>query len=536
MKYILNIERVFKENFIFLSMADIKEECGVLGIYLKDRSKNSERVPHLLYSGLFELQHRGQLSAGISVYNILDGEYGLLQKVTKKIGSVAELFRINKPGKSSKFFRENKGVCGIGHVRYATSGDSDMRMLLMQGQPMFRQHDRPDKEFSLSYNGQLVNQQELTRRLKRGYNFRTNVDTELIQDLFLLNINRLAKIDSDGNFVKANFFELTESVMNDLDGAYNILYLSSIGDLGIIRDPYGFKPLVWGENEEFYAVASESVALRKIGINNIEPVVPGSAMIINGNGIDKRIIKSSDRRAFCFFEYAYFSRLSSINDGRSVYSVRINLGNELADLVLKGDLIPSLKANPERALVVPVPNTAITAGEQVGRRLGINYSCAALIKSDSERGFINKAERRDLVMSRVYDVIPEAVRGKIVILVDDTIVRGETSRRIVQCVREAGAEEVHMLVTVPPIKHGCFYGVDFFTEELIADKYKDEKLEDSVAKEIGADSVIYPTLDGLVRSTGFSKNELCLACLDGEYPTTCGKAKEEEKRQKGMVI
>lgn len=515
-------------------MEEIKEECGVLGIYLKERSKNTERVSHLLYSGLFELQHRGQLSAGISVYNRLDGEYGILQKVTKKIGSVAELFRINKPGKSSKFFRENKGVCGIGHVRYATSGDSDLRMLLLQGQPMFRQHDRPDKEFSLSYNGQLVNQQELTKKLKRGYNFRTNVDTELIQDLFLLNINRLAKID-DGNFIKADFFELAESVMNELDGAYNILYLSSIGDLGIIRDPYGFKPLVFGENEECYAVASESVALRKIGINDFEPVVPGSAIIINHNGIDKKIIKSSDRRAFCFFEYAYFSKVGSINDNMSVYSVRINLGNELADLVLRGELISSLKTNPGKALVVPVPNTAITAGEQVGRRLGINYSCAALIKSDSERGFINKAERRDLVMSRVYDVIPEAVKGKIVLLVDDTIVRGETSKRIIQCVRGAGAEEVHLLVTVPPIKHGCFYAVDFFTEELIADKYGDEKLEDFVAREIGADSVIYPTLEGLVRATGFSKNELCLACLDGEYPTPLGKARAEEVRQKQMV-
>ena len=297
--------------------------------------------------------------------------------------------------------------------------------------------------------------------------------------------------------------------------------------MGVIRDPYGFKPLVIGENDEFYAVASESVALRKIGINDIKPVIPGSATLINKTGVETRNIKGSDRRAYCFFEYAYFSKVSSVNDNRSVYSVRINLGNEIAELINRENLIDEVKTNPGKCIVVPIPNTAITAGEQVGRKLGLNYSCAALIKSDSERGFINKAERRNLIMSRVYDIIPEAVKDKIVLLVDDTIVRGETSKKIIQNVREAGAEKVHLLVTVPPIKHGCFYAVDFFTEELIADKFKNGRLEDYIAKDIGADSVVYPNLEGLIRATGFSKNELCLACLTSEYPTPCGKKKHE---------
>ena len=518
-------------------MREVKEECGVAGIYLKDNQKaekNLKLVPELLDDMLSRLQHRGQLSAGISTFNPFNRGYEKRLKVLKEIGRVSDLFKVNDREEHRRVIEYCKGIAGIGHVRYSTAGGATKYLdLLEEAQPFLRQHGRPWKRFSIAFNGNLANYSSLRRQMSQeGYLLDTKVDTEIIMHLISLNLKSLSTKDGEGRDVKPNLFQVSGEVMRKLDGAYNVVMLSADGNFIVLRDPLAFKPLVWGENSDFYAVASESTALEKIGIEIFFPVNSGASMIFNGQGMREEVLFPSARKAHCHFEWVYFARANSNIDGKSVNSVRENLGKKLAESEpLKGVF-------PDEYLVVPIPKTAIAAAEAYARVLNLPLSLA-LDKGEGERGFINKEEERKRIMDREYSVIIERIKGKKIILIEDSVVRGETSKKIISLMRNAGALEVHLRSTEPPIRFPCFYGIDFPTfRELIASRYSGDgasfdlnNLEKAVANYIGADSMGYQTLDGLVGATGFGKNELCLACLTGEYPTSAGKKRAEEARE-----
>jgi amidophosphoribosyltransferase len=499
----------------------MKEECGIAGIYLKKGKE--ELVPETLYSMLFQLQHRGQLSAGISVCDMNEGSKRI--KILKEIGRVNNLFKVNNREENKKIKEYFKGVAGIGHVRYSTSGKAkEYLSLLGETQPFFRWHGRAWKRFSIAFNGNLANYPELRKEiLVGGYILDTDVDTELMMHLFSL---ELKEYSLDKFERKPDFYEVCRKVMERLDGAYNILLLFADGDLIAIRDPKGIKPLVWGENDYCFAVASESVALEKIGIEKFYSVLPGSCVIFNEHGFrQKRLIY--ERKAHCHFEWTYFAKAGSVIDGRPVNVVRTNYGRRLAE---SEPLQEEIKKNPEKFVVIPVPNTSIPAAEEYADYFRIPCR-SAIIKIRGDRGFINKDSEREAIMNREYVVLSDIVKDKKVLLIDDSLVRGETILKIIKPLRKAGAFEIHFRSTEPPITCPCFYGIDFPTpEELIANKFSREGFEMKVAEFIGADSVAFQNIQGLVDSIGFRKDELCLACLTGEYPTIYGEKRARENR------
>jgi amidophosphoribosyltransferase len=422
---------------------------------------------------------------------------------------------------SKRIIESCTGIAGIAHTRYSTSGkQDDIIEALAEVQPFERPHARLWKRFALAFNGNLANYEELKDEMTKGneYNLSTSVDTELLVNLLALNL----KNQSHENDKKPNLFDVVKSVMSRLDGAYNVVSIFADGDLVAFRDPLGIRPMVWGENEEMYAIASETVALDNIGIRNYQDVLPGECIIINEQGVKRERLLQTASRA-CQFEYVYFARSNSVIDGTSVYTTRERLGLELAKIEpLKNKLDNSY-------LVVPAPWTGITASEIFAENLKIRHR-VSVTKSDAVRGFINEKSERARIMRSTYNINRQPVSGKKVILIDDSIVRGETSRILIAALREAGATEVHLRLTEPPIKYPCFYGVDFPTsKELIANRATKE-FEGSIAKEIGADSVVFQTLEGLKRALG--RIDLCTACLTGEYPTSCGQKRFKEQLEK----
>jgi amidophosphoribosyltransferase len=292
------------------------------------------------------------------------------------------------------------------------------------------------------------------------------------------------------------------------------------GDLVAVRDPFGFKPLVWGENSDFFAVASESIALEKIGFNKFYFVSPGGCMIFNKSGVNEKQLINSKRTARCHFEFTYFSKEGSVFDERPIHLTRKRAGENLAKTEPLKD---EIKINPKKFIVIPVPRTSIPAAEAFADKLKIRHS-SAILKSDSKRGFINEGKVRRRIMANTYFVIPEEVEGMEVFVIEDSVVRGETVQEIIRPLRKAGAKAIHLRSTEPPIKYPCFYGINFPTrKELIANKYSAQEFEKGFAKEIGADTVVFQTLEGLIDAIGFSENGLCLACLNGNYPTPDGR-------------
>ena len=519
---------------------EVREECGIIGVYLKKPSiKKTKLVPELLYIGLSQLQHRGQLSAGISVYNPFNKGYEKRLKLLREVGMVDDLFIARDEEKSKKIINYCKGIAGIGHVRYATAGCAASYLdLLEETQPFLRHHGRPWKRFSIVFNGNLANYLSLKKEMSReGYLLDTEVDTEIIMHLMSLNLKSLSVKDEGGKDAKPSLFDVSKKLIEKFDGAYNIMAMFADGDLVVLRDPLAFKPLVWGENSDFYAVASESIALEKMGIERFFQVEPGNCMIFNKEGVSEKNICYSERKARCHFERVYFSKANSIIDGKSVNSTRECLGRSLAEIE---PLKHKFKKYSDEYVVVPVPKTAIPAAEAYAKALNLHFTLA-LDKAEGKRGFINKERERKRIMHREYGLIGERIKGKKVIVIEDSIVRGETSKEIVSILKKAGVLEVHWRSTEPPIKYPCFYGIDFPTyKELIATRFKDCKniksLENAVAEEIGVNSVVYQRIEGLVKSLGFGVNESCFACLTGEYPTPAGEMMAQTVRTKDKIL
>ncbi|MBD3164739.1 amidophosphoribosyltransferase [Candidatus Woesearchaeota archaeon] len=488
---------------------EVHDECGVAAVYLKDGSKAENKALFYLYKLLLNLQNRGQLSAGISTFN--KGRRQMLDTY-KNIGTVNEVFRTSRKDKSIQLFRKYAGKKGIGHVRYATFGKDER----IYAQPFERHHGRLWKWFSFCFNGNLVNYTKLKETLekKAEYHFILENDTEILMHYIARELAGSRRPD-----LKNVFSNLTKK----FEGAYNIAFLNARGSLAALRDPLGFRPLSYAVKDGSLLVASESNALVNCGYENFKSLEPGKMISVEDDNISIKRCAKCPRKAHCMFEWVYFSNVSSVLDGKSVYIARTNLGRELAKLETE-------KITKDH-IAVPVPDSAKAAGDSFAYELGVPTREGLIRNRFVGRTFIEGSSRKDKVQNK-YTMVREVLKGKKVLLVDDSIVRGATTEQLVQSLKEdGGAKEVHVRVSCPPIMGPCFYGIDMSTvTELIAPKFMKEpydempqKSAEKMAKHLGADSVIYQSIPGLVRSIGLPRKDLCMACLNRYYPTPLGK-------------
>ena len=457
-------------------MPKIKEECGVFGVY---GSKNP-RIAQTVYFGLFSLQHRGQESCGIAVNN--DGVF----KSYKDLGLVNDVFTPNIIEKLGE------GNIAVGHVRYGTTGGNERS----NAQPIVVNHIKGS--MALAHNGNITNSYELRSQFEaKGSIFQTTSDTEVIS--YAIIEERLNSETIEEAVCKA---------MYKIKGAYSMIIMSP-QKLIAARDRNGFRPLCYGKtpNGE-YIIASESCALDSVGAEFIRDIEKGEILVFGKEGI--KSIKEhcgKGKQTSCVFEYVYFARPDSIIEGKNVHEARIKAGEILA------------KEHPVKAdVVVGVPDSGLDAALGYSKASKIPYGIGFIKNKYIGRTFIypEVKSRMDKVKIKL-NPIANVVKGKRVILIDDSIVRGTTSERIVKLLRDAGATEVHMRVSAPPFINPCYYGTDIDSKEnLIACKYTIEE----IAKKIGADSLGYLSLDG-VKKIGYvnEKSGFCIACFDGKYPT-----------------
>lgn len=454
----------------------LREECGVFGIYDFDGND----VASTIYYGLFALQHRGQESCGIAVSDT-NGPKGVV-KSHKGMGLVNEVFA---PEQLSAL----KGDIGVGHTRYSTAGSSTRE----NAQPLVLNYVKGT--LGLAHNGNLVNAPELRRELEyTGAIFQTTIDSEVIA-------YHIARERIHTGSVE----EAVSRAMDKIKGAYSLIVMSPRKLIGA-RDPYGFRPLCIGKRDNAYILASETCALDTIGATFVRDVEPGEIVTITpqkGIESDKSHCLPKDQEARCIFEYIYFARPDSHFDGISVYQARIQSGRFLA-----------MDSPVEADLVVGVPESGNAAALGYSLQSGIPYGTAFVKNGYVGRTFIKPGQSSRESSVRVkLNVLKEAVNGKRVIMIDDSIVRGTTSDRIVKMLRDAGAKEVHMRVSSPPFLHPCYFGTDVPAEEqLIAHNRTIEEIR----QVIGADSLAYLKTERLGEMIGGMGH--CTACFTGEYP------------------
>ncbi|MBI2107531.1 amidophosphoribosyltransferase [Candidatus Woesearchaeota archaeon] len=506
-------------------MSEAKHECGIAAVYIKENGDSANKALFYLYKILLNQQNRGQLSAGVTTHNIHRSQ---ILDTYKDLGTVNEVFKTSDKQRSLDIFRKFAGNRGIGHTRYATSGSEDRGL----AQPFERHHGRKWKWFSFCWNGNLSNYMELKEQLmeKSDYHITYDTDTEIMMHF----ISRELKGGTRPNLVKV-FTRLAQK----FDGCFNIAFLNSYGEMIILRDSYGFRPVVYGQKDDMFLVASESNALINCGITDYKNLEPGHLIYINEKGrIEVKKYAESRRKAHCMFEWVYFANVSSVLDGKSVYITRKNLGSELAKL--------ETEKIDENYVVIPVPDTAKAAGDALAYEFKVASSEGLIRNRYVGRTFIEGTNREDRIQNK-YTALREIINGKKVILVDDSIVRGTTTRQIVSYLkRVGGAKEVHLRISCPPIRGPCFYGIDMSTiSELLIPRHEKGPRKGEVSKEVikkiseelGADSLIYQSIPGLIGSIGKPAHELCTACITGDYPTKSGQklyAKAWDNYRKGI--
>ncbi|MGH3679876.1 MAG: amidophosphoribosyltransferase [Natronosporangium sp.] len=454
--------------------SEVREECGVFGVWAP-----GEEVAKLTYFGLYALQHRGQEAAGIAVS---DGS-GVV--VYKDLGLVAQVF--DEPTLASL-----RGHLAIGHTRYSTTGGSTWE----NAQPTLRATPA-GTTIALAHNGNLVNTAELAGRVGRsGPDRRTSPGPTTTSDTDI--VTRLLADHPDLSVEAAAL-----RVLPTLRGAFSFVFIDE-QTLYAARDGHGVRPLVLGRLERGWVVASETAALDIVGASVVREVEPGELIAVDEHGLRSSRF-ANPTPAGCLFEYAYLARPDSTLAGRNVYAARVEIGRRLA------------AEHPADAdLVIGVPESGIPAAIGFAEASGIPYGSGLIKNSYVGRTFIQPSETiRQLGIRLKYNTLRENVRGKRLMVVDDTIVRGNTQRAIVRMLREAGAVEVHVRISAPPVSWPCFYGIDFPTRaELIANGLD----IDGIRRLIGADSLGHVSLDGLVAATEQPRTRLCRACFDGEYP------------------
>jgi len=443
-----------------------KEECGVFGIYAPD-----QEVARLTYYGLYALQHRGQESAGIAVSD------GRSITVHKGMGLVSEVF-------SDSIVDRLKGKMAIGHVRYSTTGSS----LLANAQPLVVHYQKG--MMALAHNGNLTNALELRDELgKNGAVFQTTVDSEVIINL----ITRYRRDSLEDALVKT---------MMDLRGAYALVILAEDKLFGL-RDPHGVRPLCIGRIGERYCLASESCALDTIGADFIRDVEPGEIVTIDEEGLHSRLGLTKTDRSSCAFEYIYFARPDSTMDQLNVAESRRQMGIELAR-----------ECPIEADIVIAVPDSGTASALGYATALGIPFGEGLIKNRYVGRTFIQPTQAmREVGVRLKLNANASVLKDKRVIMIDDSIVRGTTSCKLVDMVKKAGAKEVHFLISSPPVAYPCYYGIDTAErEKLIANQLDVE----GIRKYIGADSLHYISEEALLRALG--RDTVCLACFNGTYP------------------
>ena len=466
---------------------DLKDKCGIVGIHSKDFSKD---VSSFIYYGLHALQHRGQESAGITTFNrdnaekSTNGDHNGLNHHCG-MGLLIDAFKGDK-------INELNGEVGIGHVRYSTTGQPKIE----NAQPFVTTFD--DYTIAVAHNGDIINSGQLRRDLmeESDIEFISNTDSEILCHLIKKEFSK-----------NHNMIEALENVSHIIMGAYSFVILVN-GDLYAIRDPAGMRPLTIAEKDDVYIVASETVAFDIIGAKFIRDVEPGEIIYFEGNKINSHKIEKADttKNSHCMFEYVYFARPDSIIDGKGVYQVRLNIGKTLyEEFPIGADVI------------MPVPDSSIPAAIGYSRASGIPYGEGLIKNRYVGRTFIMPTqEERELAVKLKMNPLKSELEGKKIVLIDDSIVRGTTSKSLIKVLREAGAKEVHLMIGCPPVIAPCFYGVAMATkDELIA---ADNSVEE-IKEKIGVDSLGYISLDKLIDAIGIPKEELCLGCVNEDYPT-----------------
>jgi amidophosphoribosyltransferase len=491
-----------------------REECGVAAVKTPEEdSAACGGAAYYLYKMLLQQQHRGQSSAGITTYN---PQRTQIIDTLKELGMVNEVFGLHHGGKKKAILARYRGVMGIGHVRYATSGSEERE----NAQPFERHHGKRWKWFSFAFNGHLANFSQLkSELLDSGYHLIRDTDTEILMHFI------------SKQFVgeeKRGLVEAFSALSGKLDGAYNIVFINAEGNMVVLRDPLGIRPLCYAERDGFFAAASESCALNSFAGERIRTLAPGKMILVGGGSVEVKRYAKSTRRAHCMFEWVYFANPASVIDGKSVYETRWALGRELAKK-------EPLAVNRRDYVVVAVPDTAKPAADSYAHCLGIPSMEGLIRNRYVGRTFIEGRSREEIAREK-YSLNKSVIKGKRVILVDDSIVRGTTGKALIDFVRRGGKpKELHMRVSCPPIKYPCYQGTDMSTlHELAIPRHMDanevqttgieasDKAVNGVKGELGLDSLGYQSIAGLVRAIGMGGSRgLCMACLTGEYPTEC---------------
>jgi amidophosphoribosyltransferase len=462
-----------------------KHYCGVFGIY------GHPNAAELTYYGLYALQHRGQESAGIVTS---DGKRFYSHK---GMGLVSQVFK-------GDVLHHLVGTMAVGHTRYSTTGSSH----LLNAQPLTV--DCARGRIAIAHNGNLTNASLLREELEaRGSIFQTTVDSEII-----LHLMAQPSLNGAGN-------HLIHSLRR-IEGAYSLVIMTEKELIGV-RDPHGFRPLCLGKLDGAWVLASETCALDLIHAHYVRDVEPGEVVIINEQGIQSlQAFPRHEQKAFCIFEYVYFARPDSTINNRNVYKVRVEMGRQLA------------REHPIQAdVVVPVPDSGNCAALGYSLESGIPFEMAFVRNHYVGRSFLQPSQLiRDFDVRVKLNLIAELVKGKRVIVVDDSIVRGTTCKTRVNNLKEAGAREVHVLVSCPPHMHPCVYGIDFpDRSKLMAANHSLEEIR----KYLSADSLHYLSQAGLVQATGLPRDSFCMACYDGKYPVEFDPALDKhiiERRQR----
>lgn len=446
----------------------LHDACGVFGV-----AAPGADVARLTYFGLFALQHRGQESAGIAVTS---SNYLICYK---EMGLVAQAF-------TEKILHMLKGETAVGHVRYSTTGSSVVR----NAQPI---EIEGKWHIALGHNGNLVNSGSLRDKYEqKGVVFQSTTDSEVIAEI-------IANGDAD------TLAESIKKAMDQISGAYSILVLHD-NSIYAFRDPYGIRPLCIGKlDHSGWVVSSETCGLDIVGAEFAREVEPGELVRISAGGVETLYKKESQRCATCVFEFIYFARPDSKIMDTRLYNARVRMGQILAR-----------EAPAEADVVISVPDSGTPAAIGFAKESGIPFQEGLIKNRYIGRTFIEPDQRlRALGIKMKLNPLRETIEGKRVILVDDSIVRGNTSSKIIKLLKDFGAREVHVRVSSPPIRHSCHYGIDMATlQELIAFS----RTVDEVRRELGADTLEYLSINGLVNATGAAGDKLCMACFNGDYP------------------
>jgi len=470
--------RAFDEQAPLPGGDTLHEACGVIGVYAPGFD-----VARLAFFGLYALQHRGQESAGIAVSD------GASIVCHREMGLLSSIF-------DEEILARLQGYIAVGHTRYSTTGSS----VVVNAQPLLEH--APFGDLALAHNGNLTNTDQLRGSLLPETSLQASSDSEVLAK---------AIVQAPGGDMVARI----RNVMTRASGAYSIV-MSTSDALYAFRDPWGVRPLCYGRNPGGgYVFASESCALATVGAQYIRELEPGEIMWVDGDGLHGDKAVQPKPQALCMFEYIYFARPDSVLNERSIYMARLEMGRQLA------------REHPSEAdVVMAVPDSAIPGGIGFAQESGLPYIEGLIKNRYIGRTFISPDQRmRSRSVELKFNPVMENLRGQRVVVVDDSIVRGTTTPRIVKLLRDSGAREVHVRITSPPIIHPCYLGVDMAThEELIAANMTVPEIR--VA--IGADTLGYLSKEGLLASVARKRGEMCLGCLTGEYPETANVTSERE--------